>query len=323
MSRAAVRVLIVGCGRIAGGFNEASQAEILTHVLAYRDAGAEIVGCCDIDASIAHAFALRWQVPHDGADLNALLATVQPDVVSVSTPPTAQETVINSAIAASCVRALLVEKPFGRDGASAARILTQLRQWNRPAVVNFFRAFDPCYRQVSTEAKSGRLGVLRYVVARYYGAARTNASHLIERILDIADGRLRSPEVLSGGDTESPTFLIPFDGGGEAVFLPSSGLPYAPFELDLLFDRARLRIIDSEGRLERFEVVPDPHYPGYETLAASAPGVSPSIASFAAPFHAIVGSVRGECPTDFSIVERGAAVTNILDQVLFQEVSRT
>jgi hypothetical protein len=323
MSRAAVRVLIVGCGRIAGGFNEASQAEILTHVLAYRDASAEVVGCCDIDASIAKAFASRWQVLHHGADLDALLATVQPDVVSVSTPPDAQEAVINSAIAASCVQALLVEKPFGRDGASAARIVTRLRHWNRPVTVNFFRAFDPCYRHVSTEAKSGRLGVLRHVVARYYGAARTNASHLVERILDIVDGRLHSPQVLSGGDTESPMFLIPFNGGGEAAFLPSSGLPYAPFELDLLFERARIRIIDSEGRLERFEVVPDPHYPGYTTLAASTPGIPPSIASFAAPFRAIVGVVRGERAADFSIVERGAAVTSILDQVLLQEVSRT
>lgn len=316
-----VRVLLVGCGRIAGGFNEQSEERTLTHVLAYRAAGAEVVGCCDIDESAARHFATRWNIPHHGVDVGAVLASASPDIVSVATPPAAQEAIVDAVIGSGSVRGLLLEKPLAADAAAAERMVNSLRAWGRPVVVNFFRAFDPSYAEISNDARTGKYGALRYAVGRYYGAARINASHLIERVLDLTDGEVGRAAAIRHDKTDAPAFVIPFSNGGEAVFLPSKGVAYDPFELDLLFERTRLRVMDAERRIERFDAVPDPDFPGYSTLAASTPPPAPSIESFRHPFDAIVRAVRRHASPDLSGLERSAAVTRILDQVLLQGVS--
>lgn len=316
----ALRVLIVGCGRIAGGYNEQSEAETLTHVLAYRRSGADVVGCCDIDPAIAAAFAARWQIPHQGTQLDALLRASLPDVVSIATPPVAQEAAVGAATRCASVRGILIEKPFGQDGDAAGRIAARLRDWERPAVINFFRAFDPCYQGISAEVRERRFGTLRHAVGRYYGPARTNASHLIERVLDLFGGSVGRCDPAPGPPSESPAFTLYFDHG-QALFLPSGGLEYSPFELDLLFERARIRVVDAERRVERFGVVPDPDYPGYTTLAPDSPGLAPSTSSFVLPFEAILRAARDGAAVAASSIERSVAVTRILDHVLLQRAS--
>lgn len=315
-----LRVLIVGCGRIAGGYNERSETETLTHVLAYRRSGADVVGCCDIDPAIAAAFAARWQIPHHGTQLDAVLLASMPDVVSIATPPEAQEATVAAATRNDTVRGLLIEKPLGADGDAAGRIAACLRAWGRPVVINFFRAFDPSYQAISAEARALRFGALRHAVGRYYGPARTNASHLIERLLDLAGGDAGRCDLVPGGAPESPMFTLRFERG-QAILLPSDGVDYSPFELDLLFERARIRIVDAERRIERFRVVPDPDYPGYTTLSSDVPGPAPSTSSFVLPFKAILRAVRDGAAIAESSIDRSAAVTRILDHVLLQRVS--
>lgn len=316
-----IRVLLVGCGRIAGGFNEQSEERTLTHVVAYRRAGADVVACCDIDEDAARHFASRWQIPQHGVSLQTLLANVRPDLVSVATPPATQENIVQTVVRNDAVRGMLLEKPLAADSAAADRMVSLVRAWGRPVVVNFFRAFDPSYTGISMDARAGKFGALRHAVGRYYGAARINASHLIERVLDLTDGQVGEPAAIADGQTDAPAFVLPFTRGGEAVFLPSRGLVYDPFELDLLFERTRLRVVDAERRVERFDAVPDPDFPGYTTLAPSEPPPAPSITSFMNPFDTIVRTLRHHAPPDLSGLERSAAVTRILDHVLLQGVS--
>ena len=104
----APRVLIVGCGRIAGGFNEGDETAVLTHVVAYRRLNAEIVGCVDVDGETASRFARRWSIPRAGIDLAAMVHETQPEVVSLCTPPDARLGPLRLVLAAPSVRSVLV-----------------------------------------------------------------------------------------------------------------------------------------------------------------------------------------------------------------------
>ena len=77
---------IVGCGRIAGGFNDADESRVLTHAVALRRLGVPIAGCCDVEPDRAARFAARWQVAYHGGNLPDLLAAARPDLVAVCTP---------------------------------------------------------------------------------------------------------------------------------------------------------------------------------------------------------------------------------------------
>ena len=99
------RVVIVGCGRIAGGF-KALRGRVATHAAAYRKRGAALVGCCDVDRARAKRFARRWGIEVSGDDLATVLTRTAPQVVSVCTPPDGRAAVLE-AVLASRARTLL------------------------------------------------------------------------------------------------------------------------------------------------------------------------------------------------------------------------
>jgi len=309
------RIVIVGCGRIAGGFNEQDEGRVLTHVAAYRKLGAAIVGCCDLDRKKAQAFAGRWSVPRYDTDIDALLKSTQPDVVSICTPPAGRVPVMERVFDAPSVRAVLIEKPVAARYEETQSIARLAQGWARPVLVNYGRAFDPFYRRVRSDWAKGAFGPWRQVVARYYGSARTNASHLIERILDMA-GPPVCAQKLSGPD-DAPVFEISFGTtGATAVFLPSPGCEYAPLELDLLFERGRIRIVDSERRMERFISRPDENFRDVFNLvpAESFPAGGPSHENVFYAVQEVLRVAKGE-PVAADVFRRGVLVDWVLDQI--------
>jgi predicted dehydrogenase len=254
------RALIVGCGRIAGGNNEADESAITSHVRALRWAGATVVGCIDREAERARAFAARWSLPRHGTDLAAALERDTPDLVVDCTPPAARLEVVRTALGARATRALLLEKPLGRTAEEASLLLAAVRASGLPVLVNYQRAFDPCYRQAAVLVRDGRLGRLERVVALAYGGALANMSHLIERSCAmfgrVAEAGLIAPPLVEDADDPALSFRARFERGVEGIFL---GLPRggpALIELDLIGSEARLRLVDSERRVEFGQALP-------------------------------------------------------------------
>jgi hypothetical protein len=305
--------LIVGCGRIAGGYNLHAPSPVLTHAAAYRALGARVVGCCDTDLGIAKRFAEQWGIETYGDDLAGLLQNVEPDVISICTPPDARASVLEKVLAAPSVRAVLVEKPLAIGRREADQILALARAAQLPVLVNYFRAFDPFYRDLEAQCKSGALGKLCEGTVRYYGSALTNASHLLERLLAMF-GSPRVPGRLSG-DKESPLFELYF-GDARIVFLPVAGCQYSPIEIDLLFQTRRVRVIDSERRVEWFQSKPDPAFEGYYNLSADTLAVqsAPSADSILHAVEATLNAARTG-KINYDLLERAAKVDVILETV--------
>ncbi|HVL68425.1 MAG TPA: Gfo/Idh/MocA family oxidoreductase [Vicinamibacterales bacterium] len=303
--------LIVGCGRIAGGYNAGDERLPLTHVVAYRRAAIEVRACCDRDAAVAAAFAQRWSIPLFGTDPEALLAEVAPDAVSICTPAEGRLPLVH-AVVRSSARAVLLEKPLADTAAGARAVRDAVRTWGGAALVNYTRAFDPFYIELNGEMQAGVLGPVREVVARYYGSARTNASHLLERVL----AALGSPTAVRrlSGDDQAPLFEVSF-GAVRATFLPTIGCAWSPMELDFLCERGRVRVIDGEQRVERFEAGPDPRFPGYDMLVpVESSGSRPATGDLTFVFDALVRALAGET-ADAALLERAAAVNEILERV--------
>ena len=321
-SRSSPRVLIVGCGRIAGGFNETDETKTLTHIVAYRRLGADVVACCDRHSERAAAFARRWSIPYHTTDLDDALRRAEPEIVSVCTPPDARRQIVDRLAIAETVRAVLLEKPIA-DGLDAAiAVQRAAHAAGLTLIVNYFRAFDPFYRNVSELCREERLGAVREMMVRYYGSARDNASHMLERVLDVVGTDARATRL--SGASDAPTFLIEarmLRAGSDAqdvraLFVPTETRGYAPMELDILFDRGRLRIVDSEGRVEATAAVPDPDFEGFSLLAPiELPGLGrPDREGLA---HAIAAVLRAAHDGDGNAgcVDRAVAVTRLLDEV--------
>ncbi|NIK58354.1 Gfo/Idh/MocA family oxidoreductase [Kribbella shirazensis] len=85
-----VRVAVVGAGAIAR----------TCHLPALRSmAGAvEIVALCDVDLAAACRLADEWNIPRDYVGIDQLLAEESPDLVIVSTPPSAHREPVTAAL---------------------------------------------------------------------------------------------------------------------------------------------------------------------------------------------------------------------------------
>jgi predicted dehydrogenase len=303
-------VLIVGCGRIAGGFNESDESAVLTHAVAYRRLNADIVGCVDLDGEAASRFARRWSIPRAGNDLAALVHETQPEVVSLCTPPGVRLGPLRLVLAVPSVRSVLVEKPLALTVEEAQQIRALAAATGRAVLVNYFRAFDPFYVEVERACRAGELGQFCLGTAFYYGDAVTNASHLVERLLAMF-GPPSSARRL-GGDARQPTFELAWEGA-RVVFLAAIGCHYSPIEMDLFFESGRLRIVDSEGRAERFAARPDRRYPDFLNLAPVplASPSAPSPDSMFGPVRAALAAAEEARPAG----ESGTHLTRAVDVV--------
>lgn len=308
----APRVLIFGCGRVAGGFNEADENAPISHVAAYRAVGLPIAGCCDIDSSKAGRFARRWNIASWGDNPASMLLETNPSIVSICTPPSATLPLLEAAMNCSSVRAVLVEKPMATC-AREARAIAALAS-DKPLLVNYQRAFDPFYQRLEALVVSGDIGIPQCVTARYYGTVHATASHWLERVLAMlgSDCTVRN----LGGMADSPLFEIRFPGAN-AIFIPTTGCAYSPFELDVLFERGRIRVIDSERRAEQFHIVPDPQFADYFTLSPT-PAVDDlplDSGSLLAVVRAVADAAVGRPANWRPLLARAVRVIEILDDL--------
>lgn len=305
---------IVGCGRIAGGFNDADESRVLTHAVALRRLGVPILGCCDESGDQAAAFASRWGVGAHGTDLSKLLAATRPSVVSVCTPAVDRLPILSTVLACPSVRAVLVEKPLAVTGDEARRIAGTAQASGRIVLVDYFRAFDPFYQRLE-EAIRGDWGADAFAAtAWYYREVWEIASHWMERLLACfgpADGVRRLV-----GDIQAPTFVLEWTKG-QVVFLPALGSSYSPFEMDLCFPNRRLRIVDSEERVEHFVARPDPCYPGYNRLTTEAlwTGLAPSPESIGHVVAAAVAGAEGRSVNWRPLLERAVRVVELCEMI--------
>ncbi|MSO74211.1 MAG: Gfo/Idh/MocA family oxidoreductase [Alphaproteobacteria bacterium] len=256
------RALIVGCGRIAGGYNELNETMVLSHVVALRRAGAQVVGCVDQDPARARRFAERWKIGEFGVDLIAMIERVAPDLVVDCTPPAGRLAIASAALAAPMVRALLIEKPLGRSASEAIALRTRIHAAGKPVIVGYQRAFDACYLEAEALVQRGGLGRLRRIVALAYGGSLANMSHLLERAIAMVgrprDAALIGTPILEDDGDPGLSFCVGFDDDVEGTFLAVPRAGPALMEFDLIGTEGRLRILDSERRVELSRALASP-----------------------------------------------------------------
>ena len=141
----APRIAVVGAGYFAQ-----------FHLEGWRDAGAQVLGLCDLDAERARALADRFGIARVCTDVEELLDSTSPDVVDVVLPPAAQFNVV----AATLRRQLptICQKPFGRTWAEAVAMTDLSTQQQTPLVVHENFRFTPWFRECK-----------RLIAARHFG----------------------------------------------------------------------------------------------------------------------------------------------------------
>lgn len=268
MKNDAYRVVIVGAGAIAGGYDMArarADAGALTHAGAYAaHDGFEVIACVDPDEERRGAFQRHWNVPHAFASLDDYQASgVVADVASICSP-TARHAADLSFFVDRPERAVFCEKPITPD-LKQAEALVAAYAADKIFMVNHPRRWCREIIKLGEDIRSGRFGALQTASAYYGKGILHNGSHMI----DLLHSLLGEINVNSVGASRYD--YEPGDPTVDAVLETASGSPvylmgtdsrlYDMFEVAFVFDSVAISLENGCGAMRVRAVVKNPLAP--------------------------------------------------------------
>ena len=265
-------VAIVGCGRIAGGWNrDAADEAILTHALAYRrHPGFRLAACVDLDLKTSTDFARRWSVPASYCSLDECLEAQRPSVVSVCVTTPAHGSVLERLLDSS-VRAVFCEKPISGNLDEAKQLVDAYREAGKLLAVNYTRRWDPAMAALRFELTRGDWGAIRAIVVWYVRGVVNNGSHAID-LLHWLLGPMEIAVVTGSrmdGITDDPSIdaVLRLADGTSVHLVAGDGRDFALFEIQILAERGMISIEDAGMTIRRRGVDDDPVFAGNRRLA--------------------------------------------------------
>jgi len=268
-----LRVLIVGCGNIAGGFDhERPLADFpYSHAGAYtRDARFVLAACVEPNEKRRKEFMAIWRVPEGFNSFKQILNSGSRfDVVSICSPTDCHAHDIDMALELR-PRMIFCEKPVTPSVVETKRILAKCAQLKISLAINYTRRWDPEILKLQADMQSGHWGLLRSVVGYYNKGILNNGSHMLD-LLHLLVGPM---DIIKAGKpihdffTNDPTIPVLMEGpqGIPVCLVCGHAEDYAVFELQLVFSRGVL-VMEEGGMFWREHRVEDSEtFKGYRKL---------------------------------------------------------
>jgi predicted dehydrogenase len=270
------RAAIVGCGRIAGGYDGSpARPTCQTHAQGYNwHPAIDLTGVCDRDADVAQRFAATWQVPGVYTDLDRLFASVEPHVLSICTPTDHHANALRAVLAsARPPRVVLCEKPLASNAAQARALVDECERRGITLVVNHIRRWEPAHQHLKSTIASGELGEIQKVVISYGKGFLHSGVHVVD-LVDYLFGLPAEVGYAAGisnrHDRDSdPPLDVALRYRDFVIFL--LGFPGSPFEigeLDVIGSKGRISLDYTSETATSFEIAPHPSVEGYRRLRA-------------------------------------------------------
>jgi predicted dehydrogenase len=267
------KVLIIGCGNMAGGFDLLQSEETLPlgHAKAFsKHGGFDIKACIDPDAKKLEAFQKRWHIPKGFANLQALSAKAgQFDVISICSPTNSHAIDLQLALALK-PKLIFCEKPITNSLHETYSLVEACSAANVLLAVNYSRRWSPQVIQLKDELTNGLWGSVRSVSAVYNKGVLNNGSHMLD-LLSYLFGPLHLSnvgQVINDFVNDDPTI--------DATLLDAQDLPihlnvasakdYALFEMQIVTENGVINMEDGGARWRFRRAQPSEKIEGYKFL---------------------------------------------------------
>ena len=271
--------LIIGAGQIAGGYDSPGDKAILTHAHAYTEnPDIELLGFYDVNFEAAKKMADKWDTkalsfspsPLEGEGrgegLKLICAGSEPisaDIISICVPDEFHTKTVLDAEKLN-PKLIFLEKPVCRD----LKDIEILKGVKTPILVNYSRSFSKSFRKLSERIKSGEFGKYESGFG-YYGKGFThNGSHMVN-LMNLLIGEVSAVEFKDEikdfyEDDSSKLAILTFKQGGRFIMNPVDCRNYTVFELDMIFENARIKILNSGYKIEIFKAKESDKFKGYK-----------------------------------------------------------
>lgn len=273
MANERLKALIIGAGKIACGYDRPESVEFLTHAHGYCGVPEfELAGFVDNDPDRATQAAKIW----GGRAFSSLRQAMDDgpfDAVSVTTPDGTHAEILRQ-LQEHAPRLIFCEKPLALSLADAEEIARRYESSPTRIQVNYLRRFAPAFRMVRDRFAAGCYGRFLSGSGTYVGGFLHNGSHMVD-LLRFLLGDIDTTHPVGNCDAamEDRGLSVRLNPhcGGKFFLIAVPGQSYWLFEMDLLFEKKRLRMLDSGFFLQEYEPGPHPLYPDSVDLTPRPP----------------------------------------------------
>ena len=262
-------VLIVGAGNIGAFFDNPASRDVLTHAHAFTKVkGFELLGFFDVDYEKAKEAAIIWGTRVFN-DIDEVFNNNDVDIVSICVPDEYHFEIAKKVLD-YMPKLLFLEKPLSRTIDEAEQIVSLCKEKDIPVLVNYSRRFVTEFEDIKYKFNQGKFGGFVGGTAYYGKGVLHNGSHLIDLLRYIL-GEVKNSEVVKAYadfylDDPSVTGILEFDNN---TIVGIHGIPcnyYTIFEIDLFFEKTRLRIVNSGFNIEVYGIENSEKFTGYQML---------------------------------------------------------
>lgn len=263
------KVLIIGAGNIGAFFDNSTSKDILTHAHAFTKVkGFKLLGFLDVDYEKAKQAAAIWDAKAFNS-IEEVFENNEVDIVSICVPDEYHFDIVKKVLVYE-PRLLFLEKPLAKTIDEADKILSLSQKKDIPVLINYSRRFVKEFNDIKVKFDEGEFGNFIGGSAYYGKGILHNGSHLIDFLRYIL-GNIESSKVLKSHadfylDDPSVTGILEFNNNTTMVV---HGVPcnhYTIFEIDLLFEKMRFRIVDSGFNIEVYGIEESEKFSGYQML---------------------------------------------------------
>jgi predicted dehydrogenase len=271
-SRTSYKAAVIGCGRIGGGQGLRSpKLGVYSHCEAISLCNrTNLIAICDPNAeAVAHCQA-RWNPPMAFSSVQNLLASAEPEIVSICVPDREHASVAKLVLAAPSTRCVILEKPLATTLSEAVEIVGIADRLGIPLLVNYTRRYCDSHRQLVDYVQAGSLGRLKSISGLYTKGVFHNGTHWIDLVHFLGE-EFKTVQAAGAVDyfgEDDPTLSFSFETqSGAKGFL--QGFPKdicTVFEAELRGELGRIRILDSGAEFEWWQIAESPDYEGHRVF---------------------------------------------------------
>ena len=298
--------LVIGAGKIGAFLDDPKRKEVLTHAHGYAvHPKFNLVGFVDTRYARAQRAAKVW-----GGNAYRMLedafAGGHVDVISLCTPEDDHYRTLQQ-LKRFRFRGGILEKALTDKLSTAQKIARDPFFARKPFPVNYMRRYVPEFRELRGRIERGSYGPFVTGSMHYGKGILRNGSHLIDllRFFGFEVSGVRTISKLNDFYKEDASYgcALSVRGGGYVDMHVVPGKLYRLIEMDLIFERGRVRVLESGFVIEEYGVAADKVFPGYRVLERRRTQGT----SFAAYMRYVVDDLYR------SIVEKSTPLCSVVD----------
>ena len=261
--------LVIGAGKIGAFFDSPKDKKILTHAHAYYNhPNFEIAGFVDANYEEAKRAAKIWG-GRAYKNIGEAFTNEKIDVVSICVPDEFHYPLLTE-LKKYPILGGVVEKPLTTKLEHSKKIIESEFYKNWPLVLNYSRRFLPQFQEIRDKIISGKYGRLLGGNLNYGKGLLHNGSHLIDLLIFFGFPIKRSKTLSKINDFYkedwSHSALLYTENGATINLNIIPATYYRVFELDLVFEKGRIKMIEDGFEIEEYLVKDDDIFKGYKVL---------------------------------------------------------